>query len=288
MSITVNGEILEQAIIDQEQGMLRQRYSERLSPEDMAEREATLPSDAKENAIERLLLSQEARRQFPSVTSAEVDRELEKLLKQFNGPESITDIPEQDREQLKTSTADGIRLDKLFKEICRDVTPPTGEECRTYYESHKDAFVAPEMIRASHILRQPSPDEDFGAFQAAMLNIREQAAQGADFAKLAVSNSSCNDNGGDLGWFPRGRMVESFENAVFSLQPGQVSDVFRTEFGFHIAKVMDRRPAGPIPFEAVAKKIKELILEQRKNDAIGVAVDHLRETAQIVETPDKA
>jgi len=288
MSITINGEILDKALIDQEQTMLRQRYGEHMSPDELTAHEAQIASDAKENAIERLLLAQEARKAIPSITAVEIDREFANLIKQYGNPEMAANMPEAEAIKLKAGIAESIRLDKFFKQICKDVPSPTDEECRAYYEEHREEFKSQEMIHASHILRQPSQGQDFGLFQADMMNIREQAAKDADFARLARQFSSCNDNGGDLGWFPRGTMVESFEKTVFGLEPGQVSDIFQTEFGFHIAKVHEKRESAPIAFEQVKKDIRNAIHDQRKNDRIGIEVDKIRESAQIVETAENS
>lgn len=287
MTITINGEVLEQAVIDQELEMLRQRYSEAMSPAEIKDQEARIIADAKENAIERILLAHEARKAFPGVAATDVDREFSALVKKYGGVTTEADIPAEEVTRLKGGIADSMRLDKFFKQICKDVPTPTDEECLAYYEQHKDEMKAPEMVNASHILRQPSRNEDSNIFQAAMMNVRQQALNGADFAKLAIQNSQCSDNGGHLGWFARGSMVEAFENVVFKLEPGQVSDVFETEFGFHIAKVHEKRPEEHLPFEKVKKEIKKVIHDQRKNDEIGRAVDRIREAASIVETADK-
>jgi len=288
MSITVNGEKLDQALIDQELSVLRQRYGEKMSPDELKDHEAQIASDAKENAIERLLLVQEARKIVEAVPQAEIDRNFSNLISQYGNKETAANMPADEVAKLKDGISDSIRLEKVFVQICKDVPAPTDEECRSFYNEHKNDFQAPEMIHVSHILRQPSRNDDFGIFHAEMMNIREQAAKGTDFAQLAKQNSSCNDNGGDLGWFPRGAMVDSFEKVVFSLEPGQVSDVFRTEFGYHIAKLHEKRPSEPIPFEKVKKDIKKTINDQRKNDEIGRFVDKIRETSTIVETPDPA
>jgi len=288
MSITVNGEKIDQTLIEQELSVLRQRYGERMSPGELKDHETQIALDAKENAIERLLLAQEARKNIPAVSQAEIDRNFSNLLKQYGSEEAAANMPADETARLKSGISDSIKLERLFDQICKNVAAPTEEECRAFYDEHQNDFQSPEMVHASHILRQPSRDDDFGLFQAAMMNVREQAAKGADFTQLAKQNSSCNDNGGDLGWFPRGAMVDSFEKVIFALEPGQVSDVFQTEFGYHIAKLHDKRPAAPLTFEKVRKDIKKTIFDQRKNDEIGRFVDKLRETAQIAEVPDPA
>lgn len=283
MGVTVNGETVEQSLIEQELSVLRRRYGEQLTPGELNERASEIASDARENAIERVILAQEARRKFPEIPQAEIDRQFADAVMQHGVTELPADVPEDEVKKMKAAVADSIRLEKYFALVCKDVPAPADEECRAHYEKHRDTFQSPEMIRASHIVRQPSREEDLGAFGVYMLNLREEALKGADFARLARQHSQCSDNGGSLGWFPRGTMVDSFEKVVFALEPGQVSDVFRTEFGYHIAKVHEKRPAAPIPFERVRQWIMETLLEERKNDEVGRVVDRLRESAKIAE-----
>ncbi|MEI6810109.1 MAG: peptidylprolyl isomerase [bacterium] len=286
MSITVNGETVGESVIDQELATLKERYGEQLSPDELSEKAAELASDARENAIERVLLAQEARKSIPEISPVETDRRLLEVMQHYGSKEVPADVPAEEVTKMKSAIADGLRLEKYFALVCKDVPKPTKEDCRAYYDANAETFMSPEMIRASHIVRQPARGEDFGAFTAEMLNIRTQALNGGDFAKLAGQHSQCDDKG-ELGWFPRGSMVEGFEKVVFGMEAGQVSDVFRTEFGYHIAKVHEKRAPGPIPFESILKKIKEVLHEQRKNDEIGRVVDGLRTTANIVETPEK-
>lgn len=287
MSITVNGELVEQALILQEMNTLRQRYGEALNEQQMSEKEKDIATDAKENAIERVLLAQEARKSVPFVMETDVDERFMEVMRQYGATEVPADIPADEVKKMKDAIADGLRLEKYFAQVCKDVAKPTDDECKAYYDGNPELFQSPELVHASHIVRQPARGQDFGEFSAEMLNLRTQAHKGADFSELASRFSQCEDKGGDLGWFPRGSMVESFEKVVFALEPGQVSDVFRTEFGYHIAKVHERRPSGPVPFKTILRKIRELLFEQRKNDAIGLVVDRLRKDSKIVETPDE-
>ncbi|OPZ16122.1 MAG: Foldase protein PrsA 1 precursor [candidate division BRC1 bacterium ADurb.BinA364] len=119
-----------------------------------------------------------------------------------------------------------------------------------------------------------------------MRKLREELAKGADFAQAAARNSDCPDNGGDLGYFPRGQMVPEFENVVFSLKRGQISEVFRTEFGLHIATVTDKRPARPYEFEQVKDTIRRELRGGLRQKAIEDFIDAERAKARIEERPD--
>jgi parvulin-like peptidyl-prolyl isomerase len=142
------------------------------------------------------------------------------------------------------------------------------------------------MIRASHIVK--NVDENTTE-EAALAAIREiQPRLTADnFAELANEFSDCRGNGGDLGYFPRGQMVDEFDDVVFALEPGQTSDVFRTPFGYHIARVVDRRPAGVRPFPEVKQEIEDLLFRQKLHKALDELIGRLRAQADIQQVRQK-
>ena len=110
-----------------------------------------------------------------------------------------------------------------------------------------------------------------------------ELADGASFEEIADRISDCPGQGGDLGWFPRGQMVEEFENVVFEMQPGDVSDIFLSQFGYHIAKVLERREPQPVPFEQVHDHLAKELLQQRQGEAVDAFVDKLKAAATIAE-----
>lgn len=123
---------------------------------------------------------------------------------------------------------------------------PSNAELQAYFEAHKEQYATPE-VKARHILisvEQDAPEEKVAEAKKKIDGIKKQLDSGADFAELAKQYSddkSNAPNGGDLGFFGRGRMVKEFEEAAFSLEPGQISAPVRTRFGFHLIKVEDKR-----------------------------------------------
>lgn len=167
-----------------------------------------------------------------------------------------------DAHQDKFREPDRVRLDyiqysaPLFLAKA-EISP---EEVQAYYDSHKSEFSTPERVHARHILFQIAPDAD----DAARAEIRKQAEdvlakarQGEDFAGLAekYSQDSSAGNGGDLGFFPRGRMVPQFEAVAFSLSPGAISEIVETEYGLHIIKVEAREEAKSQTLEEARPRI---------------------------------
>jgi peptidyl-prolyl cis-trans isomerase D len=136
-----------------------------------------------------------------------------------------------------------------------------------YYASHQQEFQQPEELHVRHILIRPKSQDDTG-WQDAQTRGREVSAKviapGADFAALARQYSEdpgSKDSGGDLGWFPRGRMVKEFEDAAFRLSPGEVSAPVKSQFGYHILKLEGRRPGGLRSLAEAHDLIKEKLLE---------------------------
>lgn len=145
-----------------------------------------------------------------------------------------------------------IRADTLTEEV-----EASEDELRLRYEARLDNYRSPEERRASHILIRV----DEGASEGAIRSARERAEallgrlrEGEDFATLASSESEdpgSATSGGDLGFFGRGMMVPSFEDVAFALETGQVSELVRSPFGFHIIRVEEVRGGELKPFEAV-------------------------------------
>ncbi len=140
------------------------------------------------------------------------------------------------------------------------------DEITAYYDSHRDdRFTTPEQVRARHILVKVAPDADDAAKAAARKKaegLRAKAVGGADFAALATKNSDdpgSATKGGDLGLFPRGRMVPAFDEVAFQLAPGAMSEVVETPFGFHVIKVEEHQQGGTKPIEAVREEIVQVL-----------------------------
>ncbi len=147
---------------------------------------------------------------------------------------------------------------------------PTEEQERAFYQEHlADRFTDVEEVRARHILVKVPPKADDAAKTKARAEadgLLKQIQGGADFAALAQAHSADTvsaANGGDLGFFPRGRLVPTFDAAAFALEPGAVSDLVETPFGFHIIKVEEKKPGGPRPFEAVRDQIVLELMAER-------------------------
>ncbi|HBC85456.1 MAG TPA: hypothetical protein DCZ94_00730 [Lentisphaeria bacterium] len=286
--IKVNGERIPQRMIQQEFEFLKSRYS---AQQGMPQPdESRLKNDAQENAIERMLLLQEARNRFPEVDAADVDKRFKEFIDRFGGRAKFqekTGFKKKDEPRLKNDIGDHLKYERLIAELSSGAAV-TEDECKEHYEKHKDDFMLPEMIRASHILMRPDASKNEMEIRCELMNLRERALKGEDFNAIAAQDSHCRDGNGDLGYFARGQMVQRFEDVTFSLDVNAVSEVFTTEFGMHIVKVFDKKPARAREFKEVRKEIESVLLDIRKNTLIGEFVDKLRGKASIEIEEDGA
>jgi parvulin-like peptidyl-prolyl isomerase len=149
--------------------------------------------------------------------------------------------------------------------VAKNITAkPNRKEISFFYKTHRSQFQAPERIHALHIVKNIDPTTEVEKARKAMESAMERLRAGEDFARVADDISDCAGNGGDLGWFARGVMVEEFEDVVFELQPGETSGVFETRFGLHIACVLERREAGIAPLGEVYDLIADMLVRQRE------------------------
>jgi len=141
-------------------------------------------------------------------------------------------------------------------------------ELRSYYQQNLATYQLPEKVRATHILLKTegkSPEES-EKIKARATDLLLQARKGADFADLAKKNSEDTvsaANGGDLGSFARGAMVPEFDQAAFTLGVGAISDLVKTQFGYHIIKVLEKQPAHTQTFEEVENLIRPTLLQRK-------------------------
>lgn len=146
---------------------------------------------------------------------------------------------------MKKSMLQQYSLRKMFNEIT-----VAEEEMKDYYEKHKEKFVSDEMVKASHILVDSEEKAN---------EILEDITDGLSFEDAAAQYSSCPSKqaGGALGQFGRGQMVQEFEDAVFSMQVGEISEPVKTQFGYHIIKLTDHTSKRNASLEEVYQEVKD-------------------------------
>lgn len=150
----------------------------------------------------------------------------------------------------------------------------TDEEVDNYYKENKPNFFRDLTLRASHILVDSEDKAN---------KIIEELNNGLDFAEAATKYSSCpsNKQGGDLGYFEKGKMIKEFDDAAFNMEVGQVSNPVQTKFGYHIIKITDRIEAGIMPYDEVKDNLKVQLIRGKQTLLYNNKIQELRNKYRI-------
>lgn len=233
-----------------------------------------------------------------SITTGDFERELKNLPEYLK---AMADTPQGRKEMLDTmvirelilqqATKDGLDRGPEIEEKLQDLrkrlvvesflkkkveseAQVSDADLQKFYEQNKDKFKSGEQMKASHILLKTEKEAN---------DILAQIKGGGNFEELAKKHSvdSSSAKGGDLGWFGKGSMVPVFEKAALALKENQVSNVVKSDFGFHIIKLTGKRAAGIRPLEEVKDQIKGAIMPAKQQEVFQKIKEELKKSAKI-------
>jgi peptidyl-prolyl cis-trans isomerase C len=297
----VNGSVITRADFDREVSRVRQRlFSMGKPPSDS--QLAEIKKEVLESLIDRELLYQESEKKGVIVDEAAVNEELRVIVDEAAVNEELRKLKERfpseaefksvlSRANLsevafKSELKHGMAIKQFIdKQFVQKITV-SGEESKTYYDSHPDLFKQPERVRARHILIKVDPGADESQKAEArkkMKEIQEKVQKGEDFAALAkeFSEGPSSAKGGDLGYFRRGQMVKPFEEAAFPLQPGEVSEIVETGYGYHLIMVIDKKPETTIAYKDVKDRLEQHLKREKVRKEVSLYVEKLEEKAKV-------
>jgi peptidyl-prolyl cis-trans isomerase C len=247
------------------------------------ERRDEILRQALDQLVTYTVLSQETRTRKVTVSESDIEGNVKQMRSSFPNEAEFTKALEArglSIEKLREDTRIDISINKMMEAELAGQPLPSDAQVREFYDKNPDKF---ETARASHILFKFDQKADDAAKKKLFAEAQAVLAQlkgGADFAALAKKHSADGSaqQGGDLGVFNKGQMVPPFDAAVFSMKPGQLSDIVTTQFGYHIIKLAER---AAVPFEKVSPKIKEFLTEQQKRDRAQAFIEALKQKARI-------
>ena len=176
-----------------------------------------------------------------------------------------------------------VRFLAIDQDVLKRTMAATPEEVAARYQQNIAMYETPEQVRASHILFKTEGKDD-AAVKKIAEGVLKQVRSGADFAKLArqYSEDGSKDKGGDLDFFPRGKMVKEFDEASFTMKPGQISDLVKTQYGYHIIKVTDRKDKTT----RTLAEVKAVLEDQIKTEKAQREAERLQaEVAKEIDDP---
>ncbi|MEM8955804.1 MAG: peptidylprolyl isomerase [Verrucomicrobiota bacterium] len=290
--VTVDGKEITTGMVDRVfQGMFSQQIGQLPSDQIEAAQRQAATAILGELVARALLANAAATAEFKASTE-EVDEALERIKSQLPPGADIDaylTAMGQTVGELRTDIADELAIQKLVDDKTAGVSEPADEELRKFYDENSDQFEVPESVKARHILVSTQGVEGEEAMTEKKVqaeDIRKQAVEGngENFSALAkeLSEGPSAPNGGDLGEFGRGQMVPEFDAAVFMLEPGEISEVVKTPFGYHVIKLDEKNAARTLAFDEVKDRLAAQMLNDAKGDLIREYVEELRGQAEIV------
>jgi len=285
---TVNGTAITQADFDREVQLAQRRFaSSGRSPEDSEL--LALKKEILENLINRELLYQECQNKGIKVEKTTINEQYELLKKRFPHETDFKDALSRlnlSEAEMKSQIERDLAIQQLITEKFVQKVTITDKETKAYYDSHPQAFRRPEQVRVSHILisvDQTADQAQKAAARKKIEDIQKKLNKGEDFEALAREFSQCpsGSRGGDLGYLGRRQLVKPIEEVAFALPPGQVSDIVESPFGYHLIKVIEKRPETLRGYEEIKVKLQEYLKQQLVGKQVDLYIEELKGKANV-------
>ena len=226
--------------------------------------------------IDRMLVLAAAREAGIAVPVEQVDREILKLKAEYHGSGFNEALAEGrlSQQELHERTRARLMTERYFVEEIFAREAVTDPEIEAYYQEHAEEFAQLEEVRAAQIVVKTSDEAR---------RVQGELRNGMSFDEAARRFSLSPDAkaGGDLGFFTRGVMPAVFDKVCFNLSPGRVSEITSSEYGFHLFKVLEKRPARKRSLEEVRPQVEQLLLRNKHAQAQERRIEELRERAKI-------
>jgi peptidyl-prolyl cis-trans isomerase C len=228
-----------------------------------------------ETLVDRALLLQAAHEAKVTVGPEEVERRLLALAAEYpDGLDGLIKGAQTTRPEISQRTLEQMKIEKLYAQQVDARLAVSEEAIRAYFEAHPEEFTEGEAVHAAQIVVKGLDDAK---------RIQQQLWAGKKFPDLARRYSLSPDAkvGGDLGFFSRGTMPPAFDEVVFALPVNQVSEVVSTEYGFHLFKVLEKRPARKKELPEARAQIEKRLLDAARREAQAAFVKTLRDKATL-------
>jgi parvulin-like peptidyl-prolyl isomerase len=285
----VNQEIITLSEVEKWTNPLKQEIvtKDRLEKKDRVE---MLCRQVLEKLIEEKLIDQEVKKSGIKISSKEIEATLEEIKRRNavtqEGLEKALAVEGLTLETYKEQVGKSLQRKKLISWSLKVEARDGERELREFYQKNLDRYRTNETYRPSHILfaipKEATPEE-MGEIRRKAQKVLERIKGGEDFGEMALlySEDASSKNRGDLGIFKKGELFPAFEREALRLKVGEVSGIVRSEFGFHIIKLLDRKGMDPFPFEEVQERVKADYYESEMEKAFKQYISTLKEKAVI-------
>ncbi len=284
----VNGTVIPQAEFDR--GMMRAYRQFAGTGRSLSE--SQLPEVKKgiiESLINQELLYQESQNKSIKVEDKEIDKQMDALQKRFPSEKEYNDALAKmnlSEAEIKFQITKGLAIQQFIDTKFVQTITVSDDETKAHYNNNLALFKQPEQVRAMHILIMVAPqatEEQKATAHKKLKEVRQKLGKGEDFEALAkeYSEGPSGPKGGDLGYFSKGQMVPPFEEAAFALKSGEVSDIVETRFGYHLIKVVDKKPGSTMSYEEIKEDLAQYMKQQKVQEQVKLYIEKLQKKAKV-------
>jgi peptidyl-prolyl cis-trans isomerase C len=250
---------------------------------------AQMKNEILESLIDRELLFQESKKKGIKVKTEAVSDQLQKIQQRYPNKEEFKKLLSNmglTESDVQAQIERGMAIQELIDKEVTEKIKVSDEETKSFYDKNPQLFQQPEQVKASHILikvQADAPAEQKAEARKKLEAVQQKVKKGEDFATLAktYSEGPSGPKGGDLGYFRRGQMVKPFEEVAFSLKPDETSEIVETQFGYHLIKVNDKKPAKKMTYAEVKDRLNEHLKKQKTDSETNAYIETLRKDAKI-------
>jgi peptidyl-prolyl cis-trans isomerase C len=284
--VSVDGKVLKKSELENNVKERMRILKDQIPADKRKEFQQNLSRQLTESFIIRTLLENEIDKRKITASSDEIVKTMNNIKASLPPEKKMDDFLKENR-ITQEDIIFAVRAEKFKNMVVGKKAKPTQKEISKFYSDNRENFFTePESVHVRHILVALGKEED-DKVQAEkkekIENLRNQLLNGGNFAELAAKNSDCpsKEVGGDLNFLRRGQTVKAFEDAAFSQEKNAIGPVVKTEFGYHIIQVLDKRPSQKVALEDVKDRISNHLEQAKQVEVFNAVLNDLKEKAKI-------
>jgi len=287
IAVSVDGVVMKKADLEKELQAAFNMYKNKIPADKQKEMKEQLRKQLIQVFIMKTLLSREVEKKKITASNEEITKTIETIKTQMAPNKTVDEFMKENKIK-REDVALAVKIEKFRDMEVGQKGKPTDKEISKFYnENREKLFIQPASVHVRHILVAVKKEDDEKTKEqkkAKIEDIRKQLLSGGDFAELARKNSDCpsKEMGGDLSYIKKGQMVKEFETAAFSQEKNAIGPVIKTQYGYHIVQVLDKKPEKKVELNEVKAKIATHLEQTKKMEAFNAIVKKIREQAKVV------
>ncbi|MDF1753905.1 MAG: peptidyl-prolyl cis-trans isomerase [Verrucomicrobiales bacterium] len=284
MAFIINGEKIGDDVFEDEFESIKEHYIS-AGEAVCCDRDEEFRAYATENVINRVLLEQASIKEYGEVSEADVNAKFESIVAEHGGADAFYDntgFNRGDEFMLRRKVKSSLMVDRYLADKLGEETEPTEEELKAYYEANIEHYMSPVEVEVSQLFVEPTSHEAAKEVYDSLYLARKEMLNSANFLELAQKHSGLEPDEIQMGFIKQGENMPEIDAIVFSMQPGEISPILATPFGFHLFNVTGRKDPSPVPMSDIPN-LESSFVSKRREDRINHIINDLKEAGSVEE-----